>query len=267
MKIFAFLILVLVADFAMGEDIQMCFMTKMIEPDYYDLKTEFADADDFYFGVKACGEVTLEVAFPRDWESLNLAIQHTFQLWNRYGAVLEDSGDVLFDCNEMNYYWMNKANGVLTIGQGLQSGTDTFITYSSNPFPDGFNWGSVRIHTNLHDSSIPERMNSGDTGCEGGNCIYYNARVDLLKRTGHMLNSASQKLLYHSDRCHYHDELKSIGVLGPPSSFFTLFCLFNKHGSHNESTQLSIPRHLRTEKTTMTLNKKLNCICGKQNLK
>jgi hypothetical protein len=93
------------------------------------------------------------------------------------------------------------------------------------------NWIFRRIHTNLHDSSIPERMNSGDTGCEGGNCIYYNARVDLLKRTGHMLNSASQKLLYHSDRCHYHDELKSLGVLGPPSRFvvipFIALCVYN----------------------------------------
>ncbi|ELT91304.1 hypothetical protein CAPTEDRAFT_217551 [Capitella teleta] len=97
MKIFAFLIIALFADFAMGDDIHMCSTTNMNTQGYHEVKTDFADADDFYLGVKA----------------------------NPVGEVLAESDEVVLDCDKMNYYWLNKANGVLTIGRGLQSGTDT----------------------------------------------------------------------------------------------------------------------------------------------
>ncbi|ELU14443.1 hypothetical protein CAPTEDRAFT_210899 [Capitella teleta] len=139
MKIFAFLILVLFADFAMGDDIHMCPVTAEAESSPV---TPFANDDSFYFGVKTCNEMKLYIGFPDYLDSLIFKIGRTFQLTNNNGQVLAKSNQVVLDCNEMNYYWLNRINSVLTIGRGLQSGTDPLITYS-NPLPDGFNWRGV----------------------------------------------------------------------------------------------------------------------------
>ncbi|ELU04405.1 hypothetical protein CAPTEDRAFT_216937, partial [Capitella teleta] len=124
MKIFAFLILVLFADFAMGEDIHMSFATKLYSGSY-EVSTEFADADDFYFGVKACSGAAVDMS-----------------------EVVVSTGEVVLDCNEMQYYWMNKANGLLTVGRGLQSGTDIILTHE---LPEGLSWNEVYF-VNLGDS-------------------------------------------------------------------------------------------------------------------
>ncbi|ELU14461.1 hypothetical protein CAPTEDRAFT_210916 [Capitella teleta] len=146
MKIFAFLILVLIADFAMGDDIYMCF-AKNVSFGGSHVKTEFVDADDFYIGLKACGEPRTLLIFPNYLDSIELAFKNpdtnTFQLIKYYGKeVLVETGEVVLDCNEMKYFWLNKANGTLTIGRGLQSGTDTLTTYP-NPLTDGFDWSGV----------------------------------------------------------------------------------------------------------------------------
>ncbi|ELU14441.1 hypothetical protein CAPTEDRAFT_210897 [Capitella teleta] len=144
MQIFAFLIIVLFADFAMGDDIRMCLATKIIAQGSEMIRSQLARFVDFYIGVKACSEAGMALRFPSStWGSFYFVMgnpdTNTFQLMNNDGQVLVDSGVVL-DCNEMKYFWMNKANGVLTVGRGLQSGTDTLITYL-NPLLDRLNWG------------------------------------------------------------------------------------------------------------------------------
>ncbi|ELT91305.1 hypothetical protein CAPTEDRAFT_217552 [Capitella teleta] len=144
MKIFAFLILVLFADFAMGNDIRMSFAAKLTKGESHLVITDFADADDFYVGVKACTGAQVIFKNPMLPNSLRVIIgapkTNTAQLWNAVKILLVDSGEVVLDCNEMKYFWMNKANGVLTVGRGLQSGTDIILQYS---LPDGFIWGDI----------------------------------------------------------------------------------------------------------------------------
>ncbi|ELU11130.1 hypothetical protein CAPTEDRAFT_209426 [Capitella teleta] len=151
MKIFAFLILVLFADLTMGDDIYMCPTTNMNTQGYHEVKTDFADADDFYLGVKACGEVLVSIEFPQNKNAVELVIKNNFLLRNLVGEVLAESDEVVLDCDKMNYYWLNKANGVLTIGRGLQSATDTLMTY---PLPSELNWG--RVMFGYFGNDVPE---------------------------------------------------------------------------------------------------------------
>ncbi|ELU11129.1 hypothetical protein CAPTEDRAFT_209425 [Capitella teleta] len=144
MKIFAFLILVLFADFAMGNDIRMSFAAKLTKGGIHLVITDFANADDFYVGVKACtgAMVTFVNSVNENTRTVMFGNSktNTVQLWNRSHQVLAESYEVVLDCNEMKYFWMNKANGVLTVGRGLQSGTDIILQYS---LPDGFIWGRI----------------------------------------------------------------------------------------------------------------------------
>ncbi|ELU15678.1 hypothetical protein CAPTEDRAFT_205092 [Capitella teleta] len=143
MEIFAFLILVLFADFAIGDDVHMSLAAKM-KGGSHRVITDFADADDFYVGIKACTGASVIFSNSKRANTLAVSIGNlatkTAKLLNGYGTVLVDSGEVVLDCNEMKYFWMNKANGVLTVGRGLQSGTDVILQHS---LPGRFIWGEI----------------------------------------------------------------------------------------------------------------------------
>ncbi|ELU09668.1 hypothetical protein CAPTEDRAFT_190941, partial [Capitella teleta] len=116
------------------------------------VSTEFADADDFYLGVKACRGAGVLIRSTIYENSIYVVIgdpdTNIFELWSMYGEVVVSTGEVVLDCNEMQYYWVNKANGLLTVGRGLQSGTDIVLTHE---LPEGLNWNEVYF-VNLGDS-------------------------------------------------------------------------------------------------------------------
>ncbi|ELT89719.1 hypothetical protein CAPTEDRAFT_188317 [Capitella teleta] len=130
MKIFLVLTLALFADFAMG-DIDMCFMEKQTETlVFHNFTNHYPGSNHFYFGIKACEHNDLVIATTFETNMFMLyfkkgkigAWKNNIRRWS--------TDQVMLNCNEMKYFWIEWSEGELSFGKGLELGNGTLYTFN-----------------------------------------------------------------------------------------------------------------------------------------